>query len=148
MATEKELKQIITNNDGGSWYLYFRNEIGTANVYEIWTSTKAGPADFTIPPDHTPQTRFWVEDKKRGSKEYFEYFEQLAAHLNGNYFEELTAHVDDTKSKGPIAPADMTIGQLMGALKPSEFYGALVLVGGCIVGAFWLGVALAPFFAK
>ena len=113
MATEAELKKLITNNKGGIWYVYFRNEIGTASVYEIWTSTKAGPSDFTIPPDHTPQTRFLLEDKKRGTKEYFEYFEQLAKHL------------DELAAQGEIEPGSLSIGQLIKAMKPAELYGVL-----------------------
>ena len=127
MATEAELKKLITNNKGGIWYVYFRNEIGTASVYEIWTSTKAGPSDFTIPPDHTPQQRFWLEDKKRGTKEYFEYFEQL------------TKHLDELAAQGDIEPGSLTIGQLTKAMKPAELYGVLAVIVILLGFAFWLG---------
>ena len=130
MATEAELKKLITNNKGGIWYVYFRNEIGTASVYEIWTSTKAGPSDFTIPPDHTPQTRFWLEDKKRGTKEYFDYFEQLAKHLD--------------ELQGEIEPGSLTIGQLSWALKVEQLWAVLGAMASALGVVFYLGAKVGP----
>ena len=77
----------------------------------------AGIADFTLPPDQTPQTRFWLEDKS-GLKQYFEYFGDLAIHLD-DYFAKLTA------TKSEIEPGSLSIGQLIKAMKPAELYGVL-----------------------
>src|SRR5262245_33170912 len=84
-----------------------------------------------IPPDHTPQTRFWLEDKKRGLNQYFEYFGELAQHLD-EYFGELTA------SKSEIQPGSLTIGQLIIALKPDQFW--QVVVAAAFVALVCLGL--------
>ena len=132
MATESELKAIIKKERGGNWIIYYGHQIGTAKVYEIWTSTKpAGVDDSTLPPDHTPQTRFWLEDEN-GKKLYFAYFADLAAHLN------------KSKSASLIAPTDLTIGQLISGLKPDQFWqvvtAAAIVVLVCFGLGAWLGL--------
>jgi hypothetical protein len=82
MATLETMQEIIKTKNGGDWIIYYPHQIGAARVYEIWTSNKASKADeFKIPPDHTPQTRFLLEDEN-GSQAYFNYFEGLAEELN------------------------------------------------------------------
>jgi hypothetical protein len=72
-------------------------------VWEIWTKI-----------DNTPHTRFWLEDKN-GPEGYFAYFGDLAAYL-------------DEKKSSIDGPADLTISQLIGALKPSQLWGVLLAV--------------------
>jgi hypothetical protein len=140
MATESDLKQIITNNDGGRW-IGFEGpfQIGTGKVYEIWTRTTGDPTYLpVVRKGDIPQTRFWLEDKN-GPK-YFPYFSELAAHFA------------ESKSAGAPAdmraPADMSIGQLMGALKPVELWVTLGFVGTVILAAFWFGVFMAPLVSR
>ncbi len=47
-------------------------------MWEVWTWTNENKNDKD---DWTPQTRFWLEDEN-GTKLYFAYFADLAAHLN------------------------------------------------------------------
>jgi hypothetical protein len=133
MATEPELKAIIKKEKGGNWIVYYGHQIGTAKLYEIWTSTKAaGIADFTLPPDQTPQTRFWLEAKS-GLKQYFEYFGDLAIHLD-EYFGKLTA------AKTKFEPGDLTLGQLINGLTLSQLTAVTTVIVATMVGCFLAGV--------
>ena len=134
MATEPELKAIIKKEREGKWIEYHDPfKIRAANVWEIWTSTSENKKDKY---DWTPQTRWWLEDKN-GSKLYFAYFADLAAHL--------TANVNDTK--GEIEPDSLTIGQLISGLKLSQLCGVLGVIGAAIIGSFFLGVASPHFWS-
>jgi hypothetical protein len=134
MATEAELKEIIRTKRGGNWIEYQGPfQMGTANVWEIWTWTNENKEDKD---DWTPQTRFWLEDEN-GVKHYFDYFGDLAAYLN-------------KRKSTKIAPADeMTIAelwQLVTALKIGQFWmvlGALLTIVGRV---FFAGAKLGHFF--
>jgi hypothetical protein len=79
---EDELKEIIRKKRGGNWIEYHGPyRIGTADVWEIWTWINENEEDKD---DWTPQTRFWLEEKK-GSKLYFSYFSDLAPHLHNRF---------------------------------------------------------------
>ena len=126
MPTEKELKEIVKTYNGGKWLEYFGpHSIGTAKVWEIWTRI-----------DNTPHTRFWLEDKN-GRPEYFNYFADLAAHLDER----------PSETRSEIVPGDLTIGQLRNALTPAAFstmVGALaaLFVAGVFIGAYGTKVFL------
>jgi hypothetical protein len=76
---------------------------------------------------------------KNGLKQYFEYFGDLAIHLD-EYFGELTAHVNDAKSE--IEPDTLTIGQLISALKPDQFWQVVTAVALVVLVALGLGAWL------
>ena len=44
----------------------------------------------------------------------------------------------------PADPASMTVGELVGALKPFQLWTALVALAGALSGAFYLGMKLSP----
>ena len=118
MPTEKELKEIVKTYNGGKWLEYFGpHSIGTAKVWEIWTRI-----------NNTPHTRFWLEDKN-GPPEYF------------NYFADLAAHLDETKSEttSTIEPGNLTIGQLISALTPAAFSTMVGALAGLFVAGFLIG---------
>jgi hypothetical protein len=137
MATEEQLRQIVLNHNGGEWIEKYSAKIGTAKIYEIWTRTTTtddrnrGYAAAWRKGD-IPQTRFVFEEHD-GSKLYFEYFEDLADHLD--------------KCRNAInAPADLSIGQLIGGLSPAEFYAVLGAIVLAIGGVFFLGAKLGVLF--
>ena len=84
MATEEKLKEeqlkdIIRKKRGGRWKEYHGPyEIGTADVWEIWTYTNENKKNKD---DWTPQTRFWLEDENN-FQTLLRLFSDLAAHLN------------------------------------------------------------------
>lgn len=92
MITEAQLRQITKKREWGEWLEYHRATIGTAYVYEIWTTTPSDKpeARFWVEDQNgvkhkvSPQTRFILEDKNR-SKEYFDYFSDLAPTLNERF---------------------------------------------------------------
>ena len=117
MADEDELKQIVRNNRGGTWREFSGPlKIGTANVWEIWTYK-----------DKSLQIRFWLEDKTKGEKNYFEYFCNLARYLDEQF--------ESKKITGELG--DLTIGELIHAMKPSQLYAVFA------AAVFVLGVAVA-----
>jgi hypothetical protein len=87
MITEGELKAIIKKKRGGKWLEYHGpTKIGTADVYEVWTTTTNPSGRFWLEKEDgqkvkvSPQTRFVIENEN-GSKLYFDYFADLAAHF-------------------------------------------------------------------
>ena len=119
MADEGELKQIIRNNRGGTWRECAGPlKIGTANVWEIWTYK-----------DKSLQIRFWLEDETKGEKNYFEYFCNLARYLDEQF--------ESKKTMGE--PGDLTIGQLIHAMKPSQLYAVLAAAVFALGGAVAFG---------
>ena len=121
MATEKELRAIIKKEGGGTWMdCYGPLTFGTAKVWEIWTTGKG-------------QSRFWLEEEN-GSEKYCPSFCDLIERL------------EDTRKNAIYAPGDMTVGQLVRALKPEQLWG----VGGAIFVLFgfffYLGAKLGHSF--
>jgi hypothetical protein len=120
MATEKELRAILKKEGGGTWMdCYGPLTFGTAKVWEIWTTGKG-------------QSRFWLEEN--GSEKYFASFCDLIERLQ------------DTRSDAIYAPGELTVGQLVSAMKPEQLYavlGAMILFLGFF---FYLGAKLGPWF--
>ena len=133
MATEAELKEIVRNHNGGEWLVHYGPmQIGSATVYEVWTRDKA-TTDWApiFRKGEMPQTRFFLEDEN--GQRYFDYFCDLSKYL-------------DKSESANNAPADLTVGQLIRGLKPTELWavlGAIILVIGCI---FYLGAKLGSLF--
>jgi hypothetical protein len=121
MATEKELRETIKKEGGGTWMdCYGPMRIGTAKVWEIWTTGKG-------------QSRFWLEEEN-GSEKYF------------SCFCDLIERLEDTKMSTIYAPGNMTVGQLVRALKPAQLWevGAAIVI---ILGFFfYLGAKLGHSF--
>jgi hypothetical protein len=126
---------MVKNHNGGEWIDHFGPlQIGNTTVYEIWTKTKSGdgsPYASILREGDIPQTRFVLEDE--GGKHYFDYFCDLSGYLNRS-------------RRATNAHADLNIGQLIGGLKPAEFWTVLVAIVSVITGAFLLGAKLHSLF--
>jgi hypothetical protein len=100
MATETELRAILKKEGGGTWMdCYGPLTFGTAKVWEIWTTGKG-------------QSRFWLEEEN-GSEKYFASFCDLIERLQ------------DTRNNTIYAPGELTVGQLVSAMKVGQLYAVL-----------------------